>query len=118
MGWTVDALKDGKYLDADDDSELLTEFHRIAEILRTQHGGVDIFFKCGGLHLSRCKRAMADATCRSVDGEIWTPDDVKEIYAASNWKEPSAELDRMAFWNVKLLMETCCRFGLGLELNL
>lgn len=97
MGWTADALIDGKYLEPDRDSEVLAEFDRISEVLRKDYGGVDIFFPRGGLHLSTCKQAMTNATKRKIDQEVWLPDEVKQIYSASDWTEPTEATERMAF---------------------
>jgi hypothetical protein len=118
MGWSADALKDGRYLDEDRDRELLAEFRRAGEALIRDHGGIDFMFGTGALHLGQCKLALARATGRKVDGETWTPAEVCEAYRSATWVEPDGAGDRMAFWNVRVFLETCCRLGLGLELNL
>ena len=118
MGWYADALKDGHYLHEERDRELLAEFARVAGELSRNHGGVDAFFEDGGLHLSACKHALAKATGRNVDGEVWSPEEVRSVYESADWRVSADEQDRMAYWNVKSLLDLCCNFGLGLELNL
>ena len=118
MGWYADALKDGHYLDEERDRELLAEFGRVADELAREHGGADAFFMHGGLHLSACRHALAQATGRNVDGEVWSPEQVRSVYESADWRVPANEDGRMGYWNAKSLLELCCAFGLGLELNL
>jgi hypothetical protein len=120
VGWYADALKDGKYLDIEEDEHARATFASAAETAVTRGGGRDLFLDSGGVHLSSCRRFLQEACGHDVNHTILTPAEVIALLKQCNWPDPDTVQKHAlpAYWSIRLLLDACAANGYGLEVNL